>query len=115
MEDQNATGGQPQVGSDALFAFLRGKLAQAEQALRCREEMAERKPMTDEQWEEFAKMPGVRVTKGRRISKAALKELAEQPLRHKRIAEKCRHEVAMFTAVIAALEANEKLTQDARP
>lgn len=92
-----------------LLAWLRGKLADAEQALQCREDMATAKPLSAEEWEELSKIPGVRVTKGRKMSKAAIKEMHEMPRRHKRIAEKCRHEVEMFRATIEALtQPNEK-------
>ena len=65
--------------------------------------MATAKPLSAEEWEALSKLPGVRVTKGRKMSKAAIKEMHEMPLRHKRIAEKCLHEVEMFRATIAAL------------
>ena len=65
--------------------------------------MANPPTISDEEWERIKAMPGTRVTKGRKLSKAALKDMAEEPLRHKRIAEKCRREVEMFRATIAAL------------
>jgi hypothetical protein len=92
------------AGLQALLGFLRGKLADAEKSLRCREEMANPRVISDEEWEEMKKMPGVIVTKGRKLSKAALKEMELAPLRHKRIAAIYRNEVEMFKAVIAALD-----------
>lgn len=96
-----------ELGAATLLAFLRGKLADAEKALRARETMANAKPITGEQYEEWSKMPGCLVTKGKRLSKAAIKELiaqdAEDQLRQKRIAIKCRHDVEMFRAVLNRL------------
>lgn len=86
-----------------LLGWLRGKLAEAEQSLRCREAMANPPTISDEEWERLKALPGTRVTKGRKLSKAAIKEMELEPLRHKRIAIKCRHEVEMFRATIAAL------------
>jgi F420-0:gamma-glutamyl ligase-like protein len=91
------------IGSSDLLGWLRGKLADAEKALRCREDMANAKPISEEEWEKLKAMPGVRVTKGRKLTKAELKDMAEEPRRQKRIAVKCRHEVEMFKAIIAAL------------
>lgn len=102
---------EPESASD-LLGWLRGKLADAEHALQCREEMATAKPLSTEELEELSKMPGVRVTKGGKMSKAAIKEMNEMPLRHKRIAEKCRREVEMFRATIAALtQPNEAISK----
>jgi len=102
----------PSVATSALLGWLRGKLADAEKSLSAREQMANTAPITAEEWEEWSKMPGVIVTKGRRMSKAAKKALAdkqvEQQLRDKRIAIKCSHEVEMFKAVIAALTPTKK-------
>lgn len=93
--------------ASALLDWLRGKLADAEKSLKCREDMASTPPITKEEWEEWSKMPGAHVTKGRKLSKAAAKKLEdqqqEQQLRDKRIAIKCRHEVEMFRATIDAL------------
>lgn len=94
---------QPQVATSALLGWLRGKLADAEQSLRSREAMANPKPISDEEWEALKALPGTRVTNGRKLGKAALKEMAEEPLRHKRIAAKCLREVEMFRATIDAL------------
>lgn len=91
------------VATSDLLGWLRGKLTDAEQALRSREAMANPPTISEEEWERLKAMPGTRVTKGRKLSKAALKDMAEEPLRHKRIAQKCRHEVEMFRATIAAL------------
>lgn len=79
---------KPHCISGEILDWLRGKLADAEQALRIWEAMANPPTISDEEWER---------------SEAALKDLAEEPLRHKRIAEKCRCEVEMFRATIAAL------------
>ena len=95
--------------SKDLLCWLRVKLAEAEQSLRCREAMANLKPMTAEEFEEIKALPGTRITKGRKLSKAALKEIEMEPLRHKRIAVICRREVEMFKATIAAIsQHNEK-------
>jgi len=104
------------IGSSDLLGWLRGKLADAEKSLRCREDMANAKPISEEEWEKLKAMPGVRITKGRKLTKVELKDLAEEPLRQKRIAIKCRHEVEMFKATIAALTqpnvpAEERLTE----
>jgi len=94
---------KPHCISGEILDWLRGKLADAEQALRIWEAMANPPTISDEEWERIKAMHGTRVTKGRKRIKAALKDLAEEPLRHKRIAEKCRCEVEMFRATIAAL------------
>lgn len=91
------------IESTDLLGFLRGKLADAEQSLRSREAMANPPRISEEEWEALKARPGTIMTKGRKLSKAALKEIEMEPLRHKRIAVKCRHEVAMFKAAIAAL------------
>lgn len=91
------------VAPKDLLGWLRDKLADAEKSLRCREDMANAKPLTEEDFEKLKAMPGVRITKGRKLTKAELKDMAEEPLRQKRIAAKCRHEVEMFKATIAAL------------
>ena len=96
------TPSEPLPASD-LLGWLRGKLAEAEQALRSREAMANPPTISEEEWERLKAMPGTRVTKGRKLSKAAIKDMAEEPLRQKRIAKRCRHEVEMFRATIAAL------------
>ncbi len=91
------------IASTDLLGFLRGKLADAEQSLRSREAMANPPRISEEEWEAIKARPGTIMTKGRKLSKSALKEIEMEPLRHKRIAVKCRHEVEMFKAVIAAL------------
>ena len=91
------------VVSSDLLGWLRVKLAEAEHSLKSREAMANIKPMTDEELEQIKALPGTRMTKGRKLSKAALKEIEMEPLRHKRIAVKCRREVEMFKATIAAI------------
>jgi len=100
QSDSNAVS----VGCDALLCFLREKLADAEKSLTAREQMANSKPISEEEWEQLKSMPGVRVTKGRKLSKAEVRDIEEGPKRHGRIAAKCRHEVEMFRAVIAALD-----------
>lgn len=80
------------VANDALFAFLRGKLATAEQALRSRIRGEECwRDGTSEAWRKV----GCKLTKAERLMMSK---------REGRIAEKCRHEVAMFNAVIVALD-----------
>lgn len=89
-----------------LLDWLRGKLADAEQSLRCREEIAAscERSADPKYWEELAKMPGVIVTTTSRGRKApTAKDDLESAARHRRIAIKCRHEVKMFEATIAAL------------
>lgn len=103
MTTMNTTDELRAVSTSDLLGWLRGKLTDAEQALRSREAMANPATISEEEWERLKAMPGTRVTKGRKLSKAALKDMAEEPLRHKRIAQKCRHEVEMFRATIAAL------------
>lgn len=112
---QESTTSAPKVGTSALLGWLRGKLEDAEKSLSAREQMANAKPLTAEEWEELAKMPGVLVTKGRKLSKAACKKLeaeqAEAAAQQGRIAIKCRHEVEMFKAVLKQLEApNDKVS-----
>lgn len=104
MSDPKNAIGQPQVGSDDLLGFLRGKLAEAEKSLRCREEMANPRRISEEEWARLKSLPGTRVTTAHKLSKAALKEMEMEPLRHKRIAAKCRQEVAMLKAVIATID-----------
>ncbi len=87
-------------GSRAMFAFVRAKLAVSEQSLRCREAMAAVKPISPEEFERLSKTPGARVTKGRRLSKAEIKDMKEPSLRHGQIAVKCREEVKMFKALL---------------
>jgi hypothetical protein len=94
------------IGSDALLGWLRGKLADAEKELRSREDMANAKPLTDAEWGKFVTLPGTIVTKGRKLSKAKIKEMEEEPKRHARIAIKCSREVEMFRAAINALTPN---------
>lgn len=80
------------VRCDDLLGFLRGKLAAAEQALRSREQGEECwRDGTSETWRKV----GCKLTKAQRL------RLSEK---EGRIAEKCRREVAMFKAVIAALD-----------
>jgi len=95
--------GATAVGSMRLLGWLRVKLAEAEHSLKCREAMANLKPMNDEELEQIKALPGTRITKGRKLSKAAIKEIEMEPLRHKRIAVKCRHDVEMFKATIDAV------------
>jgi hypothetical protein len=84
------------IDTAALLDFLRGKLAKAEESLQCRIEGEKCwRGGTAEEWKQVAKMNG-----GKVISKSERTELAE---REKRIAVKCRHEVEMFKAEIAAL------------
>jgi len=94
----------PAVGCDVLLCFLRDKLAEAEKSLAAREQMADSKPISEEEWERLKSLPGVIVTKGRKLSKAEVKDIEEGPKRHSRIAAKCRREVEMFRAVIAELD-----------
>lgn len=98
--DNAADGG---LRTTDLLSFLRGKLADAEQSLRSREEMANPPRISEEEWEALKARPGTIMTKGRKLSKAALKEIEMEPLRHKRIAAKIRREVEMFKGVIDAL------------
>lgn len=88
-----------------ILQFLRGKLAEAEKAVRCREEMAATfQRSTDPKFfEEMSKQPGVVITRsGRRGT--TTKDVLESAASQRRIAEKHRHEVKMFKAAIAALE-----------
>ena len=97
------TPSEPLPASD-LLGWLRGKLAEAEQALRSREAMANPPTISEEEWERLKAMPGTRVTKGRKLTKAQVKDMEEEPKRQSRIAATCRREVMMFKAVIAAME-----------
>ena len=99
------------VRCDDLFGFLRGKLADAEQSLRSREAMANPPRISDEEIERLKTLPGTRVTKGRKLSKAEIKEMELEPVRQCRIAAKCRHDVEMFRAVIAALDKPNAVAQ----
>ena len=102
------------VRCDDLLGFLRGKLADAEQSLRSREAMANPPRISDEEIERLKTLPGTRVTKGRKLSKAEIKEMELEPARQKRIAARCRREVELLRAVIAALDKpNDKITRDA--
>lgn len=114
--EQSKTETLAAVASKDLLGWLRGKLADAEQSLRCREQMANPPTISAEEWERIKATPGVRVTKGRKLSKAEIKDMAEEPLRQKRIAEKCRQDVEMFKATIAALtQPNDKITHGKNP
>ena len=98
------TPSEPLPASD-LLCFLRDKLADAERSLRCREEMAKTTPpISEEELEALKARPGVIVTKGRKLTKAQVKDMEEEPKRQSRIAATCRREVMMFKAVIAAME-----------
>lgn len=97
------TSSLPIIASSELLDWLRGRLADAEQALSAREAMANQPKISDEEWELIKAMPGARVTKARKLSKAALNDIAQESLRHKRIAQKCLREVEMFRAAIAVL------------
>jgi hypothetical protein len=99
---QNPPENVPEVASHDLLCWLRGKLAAAEQSLKSREEMANEQPITKEEWEWLRSLPSTIAGRSRKTSKA---KHEEEISRHKRIAVKCRHEVAMFRAVIAALSA----------
>jgi hypothetical protein len=99
--NENPDSSQKAVANDALFGFLRGKLADAEKSLKSREDMANQKPISKEDWEWLKSLPGTIACKGRKPSKA---KQEEEIMRHKRIAVKCRREVEMFKAVIAKIE-----------
>jgi hypothetical protein len=115
-QDQSKTQSAAAVRSSDLLCWLRVKLAEAEQSLRCREEMANPPHISEEELERLKALPGTRVTKGRKLSKAELKEMAEEPLRHKRIVVKCRREVEMFKATIAAIsQHNDKAHRPGTP
>jgi hypothetical protein len=86
-----------------LLRWLRGKLSEAEQSLRCREEMANPTPFSKEELEIIKALPSARVTKGRKLSKAEINDLKEEHLRHQRIAVKIRRDVDMLRAVITTL------------
>ncbi len=96
------------VGSDAVLGWLYSKLSEAQRALRCREAMANPPTISDEEWERLKSSPGARVTKGRNLSKAVRLEIELAPVRHRRIAVKCRHEVEMFEALILLVESLQK-------
>lgn len=91
------------IESTDLLGWLRGKLADAEQSLKGREALANPPTISEEEWERLKSLPGTIVGKSRKPSKAKMEERRLELLRHKRIAVKCRHEVEMFRAVIAAL------------
>lgn len=92
------------VSYEFLLGWLHGKLAAAEQSLKSREAMANPPTIPIEEWEKLKSLPGTIVGKSRKPSKAKLEERRLELLRHKRIAVKCRQEVEMFKAVIAALD-----------
>lgn len=80
------------VCCDDLLGFLRGKLAFAEQALRSRVDAQKCwREGTNESWQKV----GCKMTKEQRLRVSETEG---------RIAEKCRREVEMFRAVIAALD-----------
>lgn len=81
---------------EAERQWLQSKLADAEKSLRCREEGESAwRNGTDEEWKTVAKMHG-----GAFLNQAARNMKANTEAR---IAAKCRNEVEMFKAVIAAL------------
>lgn len=82
-----------------LLPWLRHKITEAESALRFREQAEEVfRSGTDESWEQAANMHPS--TRGKSMSKADRLRASQS---HGRIAEKCRHEVAMFKSVLSHL------------
>ena len=98
-----------------LLCWLRVKLADAERSLRCREAMANPPHISDEELERLNALPGTRVTKGRKLSNAELKEIEMESLRQKRIAVRCRREVEMFKSTIAAISQHGALCDGDEP
>jgi hypothetical protein len=91
------TEGIAPVGSKELLGavveFVKGKLAAAEHAVKCREEAEKTwRGGTDESW----RAVGCRMALGQRMETSA---------REGRIAIKCRREVEMFKEVLARLQA----------
>lgn len=83
-----------------VLGWLRAKLADAEKSLRAREQSeATFRSGTDESWAAAAELHSS--TRGKPMNKKARLEVA---LIQGRIAGKCRREVEMFKAVIAALD-----------
>lgn len=82
-----------------LLEWLRGKITDAEKAVRAREQAVSTfRSGTDESWAAAAEFHPL--TSGRPMSK---KQRAEAAASNERIAVKCRLEVEMFNAVYAAL------------
>lgn len=95
-ENETQTPGSGGVGSSALLGFLRGKLEEAERALRCREESeAVWRSGDDASWALVARLHGGKPS--------TLKDRLATADTQGRIAAKWRHEVEMFRAAIAAL------------
>lgn len=97
LEDSAQPSDSSQRGlREAERQWLQSKLADAEKSLRCREEGESAwRNGTDEEWKTVAKMHG-----GAFLNQAARNMKANTEAR---IAAKCRNEVEMFKAVIAAL------------
>lgn len=88
----------PQVGE--MQSWLITKIANAEQTVKAREQMASTwRSGTDESWVIAAEMHPS--TAGKSMKRVARMKAAQA---EDRIVEKCRHELAMFKAVYAALE-----------
>jgi len=95
--DSKSNNPLPLVESTDLLGFLRGKLADAEKSLRAREQSEESwRTGSESDWQMAARLSG-----GKPMKKS---ERLRQSEIQGRIAVKARHEVAMFKAVIAALD-----------
>lgn len=92
------------VGSHAELGWLREQLEKFEHALRCREQAAVTwSGGTNETWKKVAAFDGGRYVPRKKRLATAEKE--------KRIAVKCRHDVAMCKAVLAIVERSQPNTE----
>ena len=95
------------AGQPDLVGWLRGKVSDAEKALKTREDMAALwRTGTNAEWAAAGAMHPS--TAGRTLRKAARLKEADM---HGRIAAKLRHEVTMFRAALAALSPPAQMTQ----
>ena len=91
-----------------LLSWLLGKLSDAEQSLRSREALAESFELrtSPEFWDELSKAPGVIATKAYRGRKGpTVEQNRESAAAQRRIAGRCRNDVAMLKATIDAVQA----------
>jgi len=88
--------------TEDMLAFLRSKLAESQKALRAREQSAKVWRTGDEKtW----KAAGCKLTKAQRIKEADAQA---------RISIKCRREVDLFQAVIAAVDGSNAELSDGK-
>lgn len=93
--------------SEQQLEWLRQQLERAEISLKSRLEMANQKPLTQDEIDHLI-ANGAVLVQGKKLSKAkqaALKEKrAQETLIHQRIAVKISHDVDMLQSIIATIE-----------